>query len=77
VGIYDHNIPGQEWALSLDNNYIHLILSEKELAASELSDADGGAVSLTLHTLELDAPLALDLLKESQIVVIEVDGQVP
>jgi pilus assembly protein CpaE len=77
VGIYDHNKPGQEWALSLDKNHIHLMLSEKEVAASELSDADGGTVSLTLDMLDLDAPLPTDLLKESRIVVIEVDSEVP
>ncbi|WP_417818949.1 AAA family ATPase [Tritonibacter scottomollicae] len=77
MGIFDHNKPGQEWALSLDNNHIHLILSEKELAASELSDSDGGAVSLTLDMLDLDAALPPDLLKESRVVVIEVDGAVP
>ena len=75
--IVKHNTRGQEWELSLDSNHIHLILSEKELAAAELSDADGGAASLTVDTLELDAPLALDLLKESKTVVIEVDGEVP
>ena len=77
MGIYDHNKPGQEWALSLDKNHIHLMLSEKEVAASELSDADGGTVSLTLDMLDLDAPLPTDLLKESRIVVIEVDSEVP
>jgi pilus assembly protein CpaE len=77
VGIFDHNKPVQEWALSLDNNHIHLILSEKELSASELSDADGEAISLTLDMLDLDAPLPADLLQESRIVVIEVDSEVP
>ena len=77
MGIFDHNKPEQEWALSLDNNHIHLILSEKELAASELSDAEGGAVSLTVDMLDLDAPLPTDLLEESRIVVIEVDNEVP
>jgi pilus assembly protein CpaE len=76
VGIFDHNKPGQEWALSLDSSHIHLILSEKELAASELSDADGGTISLTLDMLALDAPLPPDLLDGSQVVVIEVDGAV-
>jgi pilus assembly protein CpaE len=77
VGIFDHNKPGQEWTLSLDSDHIHLILSEKELAASELSDAENGAVSLTLDMLDLDAPLPADLLQESRIVVIEVDSDVP
>ncbi len=76
MGIFDHNKPGQEWALSLDSNHIHLILSEKELAVSELSDADGGTVTLTLDMLDLDAPLPPDLLKGSQVVVIEVDGAI-
>lgn len=77
MGIFDHNKPGREWALSLDSNHIHLILSEKELAASELSDADGGAISLTLDMLDLDAPLPAGLLTESRVVVIEVDSEVP
>lgn len=60
--------------MSLDNNHIHLILSEKELAASELSDAEGGTIALTLDMLAPDAPLPPDLLNGSQVVVIEVDG---
>lgn len=77
MGIFDHNKPGQEWALSLDNNHIHLILSEKELAAFELSNTEGGTIALTLDMLALNAPLPPDLLNGSQVVVIEVDGAIP
>lgn len=77
MGIFDHNKPGSEdWALSLDVNHIHLILSEKELTASQLSDSDEGTMSLTLDMLDLESPIPVDLLKNSQIAVIEVDASV-
>ena len=78
VGIVDHNNTGMEdWALTLDDNHVHLMLSEHELNASELSESVDNALSVTLNMIELDSPIPSDMLKQARVAVIEVSGDAP
>ena len=42
VGVFDQNAVPDDWALMLDSNHVHLVLSERELNASDMSDGTEG-----------------------------------
>ena len=77
MGVLDQNAVPEDWALMLDSNHVHLVLSERELNASDMSDGADGNVSVTLDMLELDAPIPAGMFDGAHIAVVEVSGEVP
>ena len=77
VGVLDQNSVPEDWALMLDSNHVHLVLSERELNASDMSEGTEGNISVTLDMLELDATMPTGMLDGAHIAVVEVSAAVP
>ena len=75
MGVVDQNAVSEDWALTLDGKHVHLVLSERELNASDMSDSADGNISVTVDMLDLDASIPAGMIDGAQVAVIEVSGK--
>ena len=62
----------ESWTLNVGDEGIHLILSEQEVAASDILGDQLSGQSLTLSMLPAGAPLPQSLVAEAKAVILEV-----
>lgn len=64
--------PAESWTLNIGDDGIHLILSEQEVAASDILGDRLSGQSLTLAMLSPGAPLPSQLVSEAKAIILEV-----
>lgn len=72
MGIVNTTEAAESWTLNIGDEGIHLILSEQEVAASDILGDRLSGESLTLSMLPPGAPLPSQLVGEAKAIILEV-----